>query len=104
MQHNTWLENDTFANWTVHKRTTACRWSVQSLAFNFESRTFAFLSLAQGLNRSLSAFNSTVREYLDPLVTVDKCAQYVDDIGIAANTVELVNNVEAVFKKIRQAF
>ena len=40
--------------------------SVQLLAFNFGSRTFAFLRLAQGLNRSLSAFNSTVREYLDP--------------------------------------
>ena len=78
--------------------------SVQLLAFNFGSRTFAFLRLAQGLNRSLSAFNSTVREYLDPLVKADDCAQYVDDIGIAANTVEeLVNNIEAVFTKIRQA-
>ena len=78
--------------------------SVQLLAFNFGSRTFAFLRLAQGLNRSLSAFNTTVREYLDPLVKADKCAQYVNDIGIAANTVEeLVNNIEAVFTKIRQA-
>ena len=78
--------------------------SIQLLAFNFGSRTFAFLRLAQGLNRSLSAFNSTVREYLDPLVKADKCAQYVDDIGIAANTVEeLVDNIEAVFTKVRQA-
>ena len=78
--------------------------SVQLLAFNFGSRTFAFLRLAQGLNRSLSAFNSTVREYLDPLVKADKCAQYVDDIGIAANTAEeLVNNIEAVFTKNRPA-
>ena len=78
--------------------------SVQLLAFNFGSRTFAFLRLAQGLNRSLSAFNSTVREYLDPLAKADKCDQYVDDIGISANTVEeLVNNIEAVFIKIRPA-
>ena len=78
--------------------------SVQLLAFNFGSRTFAFLRLAQGLNRSLSACNSSVREYLDPLVKADKCAQYVDDIGIDANTAEeLVNNIEAVFTKIRQA-
>ena len=78
--------------------------SVQLLAFNFGSRTFTFLRLAQGLNRSLSAFNSTVREYLDPLVKADKCAQNVDDIGIAANTAEeLVNNIESVFTKIRQA-
>ena len=40
--------------------------SVQLLAFNFGSRAFGFLRLAQGLNRSLSAFNITFREYLDP--------------------------------------
>ena len=66
--------------------------SIQLLAFNFGSRTFAYLRLAQGLNRSLSAFNSTICEYLDALVKADKCAQYVDDIGIAANNVdELIN-------------
>ena len=36
--------------------------SVQLLASNFGSRTFAYLRLAQGLNRFLSLFNSTVRE------------------------------------------
>ena len=78
--------------------------SVQLLAFNFGSRTFAYLRLAQRPNRSLSAFNSTVREYLDPLVKADRCAQYVDDIGIAANNVEeLVDNIESVFIKIKQA-
>ena len=78
--------------------------SVQLLAFNFGSRTLAYLRLAQGLNRSLSAFNSTVREYLDPLVKADKCAQYVDDIFIAANNVqESVNNIESVFIRIRKA-
>ena len=78
--------------------------SIQLLAFNFGSRTFGFLRLAQELNRSLSAFNSTVREYLDPLVKADNSAQYVDDIGIAASTVEeLVDNIEAVFTKVRQA-
>ena len=78
--------------------------SVQLLPFNFGSRTFAYLRLAQGLNRSLSAFNSTVREYLDPLVKADKCAQYVDDIVIAANNVEeLADNIESMFIKINQA-
>ena len=77
---------------------------IQLLAFNFGSRTFAFLRIAQGLNRSLSAFNSTVREYLDALVKADKCAQYVDDIGIAANNVdELTLNIEAVFQQIEKA-
>ena len=78
--------------------------SIQLLAFNFGSRTFAYLLLAQGLNRSLSAFNSTIREYLDALVKADKCAQDVDDIGIAANNVdELIINIEAVFQQIQKA-
>ena len=59
--------------------------SVEMLAFNFASRTFAYKRLAQGLNRSVSAFSSFMREYLDSVVKVDQCAQYVDDIGIAAN-------------------
>ena len=78
--------------------------SIQLLAFNFGSRTFAYLRLAQGLNRSLSAFNSTIREYLDALVKADKCAQYVDDIGVPAHNVDkLVANIEAVFQQIQKA-
>ena len=78
--------------------------SIQLLAFNFGSRTFAYLRVAQGLNRLLSAFNSTIREYLDALVKADKCAQYVDDIGVAAHNVdELVANIEAVFQQIQKA-
>ena len=59
--------------------------SVEMLAFNFASRTFAYRRLAQGLSRSVSAFSSFMREYLDSVVKADQCAQYVDDIGIAAN-------------------
>ena len=78
--------------------------SVQLLSFIFGSRTFAFLRLAQGFNRSLSAFTSVVREYLDPLVKADRCAQYVDDIGIAAHTPEeLINNLELVFQQLNKA-
>ena len=78
--------------------------SIQLLSFNFGSRTFAFLRLAQGLNRSLSAFTSVVREYLDPLVKADRCAQYVDDIGIAANTPnELIENLELVLQQLSRA-
>ena len=56
---------------TYHCLQMADELSAQLLASNFGIRTFAFLRLAQGLNRSLSAFNSTVREYLDPLVKAD---------------------------------
>ena len=78
--------------------------SVELLAFNFASRTFAYQRLAQGLSRSLSAFSSFIREYLDPVVKADQCAQYVDDIDIAANTPEhSIKNLRAVFQCLRKA-
>ena len=78
--------------------------SVEMLAFKFASRTFVYKRFAQGLSRSVSAFSNFVREYLDPVVKADQCAQYVDDIGIAANNAtDLTRNIRAVFKCIRQA-
>ena len=78
--------------------------SVEMLAFNFASRIFAYKRLAQGLSRSVTAFSSFLREYLDPVVKADQCAQYVDDIGIAANNAtELTRNIRAVFQCIRNA-
>ena len=45
-----------------------------------------------------------MREYLDPVVKTDQCAQYVDDIAIAANNAtDLTRNIRAVIKCIRQA-
>ena len=41
---------------------------------------------------------------MDPVVKADQCAQYVDDIRIAANNArDLTRNIRAVFKCIRQA-
>ena len=78
--------------------------SVEMLAFIFTSRNFAYKRLAQGLSRSPSAFSSFMREYLNPVVKADHCAQYVDDIGIAAeNATDLTRNIRAVFKCIRHA-
>ena len=78
--------------------------SVQLLSFTFGSRTFAFLGLAQSLNRSLSAFTSVVREPLDTMVKTDRCAQYVDDIGIEAHTPEeLITNLELAFQPFDKA-
>ena len=77
--------------------------SVEMLAFIFASRTFAYKRLAQGLSRSVSAFSSFMREYLDPVVKAVQCAQYVDDIGIAANNAtDLTRSIEqssSVFAK-----
>ena len=45
-----------------------------------------------------------MREYLDLVVKADQCAQYVDDIGIAANNAtDLTRKLRAVFRCIRQA-
>ena len=78
--------------------------SIEMLAFNFASRTFAYRRLAQGLSRALSAFSSFMREYLDKVIKADQCAQYVDDIGIAANSAtQLINNLRATFECIRTA-
>ena len=78
--------------------------SVEMLEFNFARRTIAYKRLAQGLSRSVSAFSSFMREYLDPVVKSDQCAQYVDDIGIVAkNATDLTRNIRAVFTCIRQA-
>ena len=68
--------------------------SIEMLAFNFASRTFAFKKLAQSLSRSVSAFSSFMREYLDRVVKADQCAQYVDEILIAANkATNLIRNI-----------
>ena len=73
--------------------------SVEMLAFNFASRTFAYKRLAQDPSRSVSAFSSFMREYLDPVVKADQCAQYVDDIGVSANNAtDLTRNIRAVFQ------
>ena len=74
------------------------------LAFNFASCTFAYRHLAQDLSRALSAFSSFIREYLDKVIKADQCAQYLDDIGIAANHADyLIANLTATFKCFQEA-
>ena len=108
MKHNTWQGSHCSCklgcSQAYHCLQMADQRSVEMLAFNFASRTFAYKRLAQGLSRSVSAFSSFMCEYLDPVVKADQCAQYVDDIGIAANNAtDLTRNIRAVFKCIRQA-
>ena len=77
---------------------------MEKLSFNFAIGALACKGLAQGLSRSVSAFPSFIREYLDPVVKAEQCAQYEADIGIAANNAtDLTRNIRAVFKCIRQA-
>ena len=87
-----------------HSLQIADQQSIELLASNFASRTFAYRRLAQGLSRSLSAFLSFIREYLDSIIKADQCAQYVDNFGIAANTPqELIKKLQAVFQCPRKS-
>ena len=102
MQHNTWQGSHYSASLTSPKLTTVCRWrnNIRWKCFRFDSasRTLACKRLAKGLSRSVSAFFTCMREYLDPVVKADECAQYLDYIGIAANNaVDLIRNLQAVF-------
>ena len=78
--------------------------SIEMLPFNFASPTFAYRHLAQGLSGALSAFCSFMRENLDKVNSAEKCAQYADDIGIAANDADyLIANLRATFKCNQEA-
>ena len=59
--------------------------SIQLLSFNFGSRTFAFLRLAQGLNRSLSAFTITVHRQAKFLQTQFCACNPLDSTDMSLN-------------------
>ena len=78
--------------------------SVQLLAFNFASRTYAYKCLAQGLSKSVTDFSSFIRHYLDPCLEANICTQYMDDIGKAVNNFnELVPNLRKIFECVRKS-
>ena len=62
--------------------------SVQLLAFNFDSRTYAYKWLAQGLNKSVTGLSSFIRHYLEPCLASGNCTQFMDDIGNAVTSFE----------------
>ena len=77
---------------------------MEMLAIHFARRTFAYNRFAQVLSRSVSAFSSCMREYLDTVLKADQRGQYVCDIGIAANiATDLTRKIQAVFQCIRNA-
>ena len=59
--------------------------SVQLVAFNFTSRTFAYNFLAQGLITSVTGFSSFVKRYLDPCPAAKVGTQFMDDIAAGVN-------------------
>ena len=78
--------------------------SVQLLAFNFASRTYAYKCLAQGLSKSVTGFSSFIRHYLDPCLAANICTQYMDDIGSAVDSFhELIPNLRKIFECVRKS-
>ena len=70
---------------------------MEIVALNIASKSVAHKRLPQGLSRSVSVFSGFMREKMDPVVQANQCAQYVDDIGIAANiATDFTRNIRAV--------
>ena len=102
MQLNKWLGKAILQTGLLRSIPLSTTWSIEMLAFNFVSKTFAYRSLAQGLSRALSTFSSFIREYLVKVTKADQCAQYVDDIGIA-DAEQPLNKLSAAFQCIQKS-
>ena len=75
--------------------------SMQLLAFNFESRVFAYTRLAQGLSRSATAFSSFIRHHLAADIAADRCSSFMDDVCAAQRTfAEHYDALDHVFASI----
>ena len=78
--------------------------SVQLLAFNFASRTFAYNCLAQGLNKSVTGFSSFFKHYLDPCLVANVCTQFMDDIAAGVNSFdEMIPALRKIFDCLRES-
>ena len=77
---------------------------IRPKAFKFGARIFTYHQFTEGLIRSVSASHRFVREYFDFVLKTDRCAQYIDDIGIVVHAAEkLLQNIELVFQLIELA-
>ena len=72
--------------------------SVQLLAFNFASRSFAYICLAQGLKKSVTGFSSFFKHYLDPCLAANVCTQFMHDIAAG------MNSFDEMFPALRKTF
>ena len=78
--------------------------SVQFLAFNFGSRTYAYKCLGQGLSKSLTGLSSFIRHYLDPCLAADLVTQFMDDFGSAVkNFDEMIPTISKIFESVRKS-
>ena len=78
--------------------------SVQLLAFNFSSRTYAYKCLTHGLSNSVTGFSSFIRHYLDSCISANLCTQFMVDIGCAVETLdELIPTLRQIFTCVRKS-
>ena len=78
--------------------------SVQLLAFNFASRTFAYSCLAQGLKKSGTGYSSIVKHYLDFCLAANVCTQFMEDIAAGVNTFdEMIPAIRKKFDCLRES-
>ena len=106
-QHNAWQGNFSSPGWIALKLITVRRMGPNSqcklLKSIFFSKTFTYKRLEQSRSRSACAFSSFMREYSDPVDKTDRCAEYVDDLRIAAkNATDVTRNIQPAFKCIPQ--
>ena len=96
-------------NEIVHKLMIVYKWladplSVQLLSFNFDSRAYAYTKLAQGLNNSVTRFNSIFVSYLDSCLGANLCRQFTDDIGCGVETFEEMGpTIRQIFDCLRKS-
>ena len=77
--------------------------SVQLLAYNFASRTFAYNCLAQGLSKSFKGLSSFVKHYFDPCLAANVCTEFMDDISAGLNGfVDMIPSLREIFDCLRE--
>ena len=102
MQHSIWLGKTCSANLIVPRHVTAFRWLTSNQSNSLHSTLQVEHSRTEDWHRDLAVpYRHSRASHANTSI---QCAQYVDDIGIAANTPEqLIENLQAVFQCLRKA-
>ena len=112
MHHNIWPGKNCSANLIVPRHITASKWPTNNQLNCLHSNLQVEHLRTEDWDKDLAvpyrhfraSYVNTSTQSLDPVIQADQCAQYFDDIGIAANTPEqLIKNLQAVFKCLRKA-
>ena len=107
MQHNIWPGKICSAILIVPRHITASKWPTNNQLNSLHSTLRAEHSRTEDWHKDLAVpYRHFRASYVNTSIQSSKpiSAQYVDDIGIAANTPEqLIKNLRAVFQCLRKA-